>query len=645
MTVDNDTTVLEHESGSCQSWLESQQASLTQSSLIYRKKENTWSWCRLGSFLLGLALVIWLWGQWLPMGITLCVCVYLFMATVLRHTSWQEKRIFAEHQLQVVQESLQQVLETGHPVRDWQRPEDPCTPDMVLAPITDDGPVWPLTDQERDDLDLYAPPVGLFGLMNRTSTPSGARRLRDVMDRPLLTSVSITRRQKAIQWLADHHKARLGIMASALPLRRVADALDHCVSLLKQTQANPQPLASIVIRLWSLFTGPTIAYWIVKLLLGDMRALSIIGLLAIVNGILRWICRSMLKQSWSSSAAYAPMAYALRCLMGHAERVSCDLPKEGILAVLKETMADLVSSARINSLCLWLEMTEVGGIVREPLNLVVFYDLHVAEAILKRIVPNRERLLTALSALAELDALNSLACLTAEQPGTCFPEPVSASTLSIEEGRHPLIPVSDSTTNGIDLCTGQRIWVITGPNAAGKSTYLRMVGVNCLLAQIGTAVTALSMRWSPARLMTDVRVRDDLAQHESYFMSEVRRLRRIIMDTQDMPPIFGLIDEPFRGTNSQERTAAGVALLEHLIDSPHLFLVATHEERLAQTAAKSPGTANYHFQEQLTGSGILFDYRLQTGMATTKTAIRILEQEGYPEAFLLRARKLLHDGT
>ena len=117
-------------------------------------------------------------------------------------------------------------------------------------------------------------------------------------------------------------------------------------------------------------------------------------------------------------------------------------------------------------------------------------------------------------------------------------------------------------------------WV-TGPNAAGKSTFLRMVGVNVLLAQVGAAVAAREMTWSPVRLITDVRIRDDLAHNESYFLSEVRRLRRLVLDTDTNVPMLGLIDEPFRGTNSQERTAAGIALLEHLMASNHLFLIAT----------------------------------------------------------------------
>jgi DNA mismatch repair ATPase MutS len=257
------------------------------------------------------------------------------------------------------------------------------------------------------------------------------------------------------------------------------------------------------------------------------------------------------------------------------------------------------------------------------------------------VVAQRDTLLQGLSALAELEALNSLACFSAEQTLACFPQLDTDTGLSIQNGQHPLVPDQENVPNSIQLTSDKRTWVVTGPNAAGKSTFLRMVGVNCLLAQIGAAVTAQVMHWSPVRLMTDVRVRDDLAKHESYFLSEVRRLRRIIRDSQVSPPILAFIDEPFRGTNSQERTAAGVALLEHILASGHLVLVATHEERLAQCAAGHPDAENYHFQEQLIDAGIKFDYCLRPGPAHTKTAIRILEQEGYPESFLERARGLM----
>jgi DNA mismatch repair ATPase MutS len=265
----------------------------------------------------------------------------------------------------------------------------------------------------------------------------------------------------------------------------------------------------------------------------------------------------------------------------------------------------------------------------------------VAEALLARFVPHRDVMLEGLAALAEFEALGALACFSATQPVRCYPDVVSDTRVEITAAVHPLIAPENAQANDLLLTGAERMWVVTGPNAAGKSTYLRMVGVNLLLAHIGAAVGARQMAFSPVRLLTDVRIRDDLAKHESYFLSEVRRLRRMIADTQTDPPLLGLIDEPFRGTNSSERTAAGVALVEHLLKSQHLFLIATHEETLARTAAQSDAAENYHFQEHLAEHGIVFDYLLRPGPAGTRTAIRILEQEGYPTSLLERARKLM----
>jgi DNA mismatch repair ATPase MutS len=293
---------------------------------------------------------------------------------------------------------------------------------------------------------------------------------------------------------------------------------------------------------------------------------------------------------------------------------------------------------------LWLEWADLPRQTRSLFNVLIFLDLHIADAIRSRVAPNRDVLLRGLSALADTEALCSLACFGAEQPIACYPRPEDGASLSIQDGFHPLLTPQTAAPNSVLLAPDKRTWVITGPNAAGKSTFLRMVGVDVLLAQMGAAVAAQAMTWSPVRLITDVRIRDDLAKNESYFLSEVRRLRRLVLDAQEDVPILGLIDEPFRGTNSQERVATSIALLEHLTASCHFFLIATHEERLAQIAANTATAANYHFQEQLHEKGITFDYQLRPGPATTKTALRILEREGYPPSLLDRARRLLTEG-
>lgn len=625
----------------CYEWLSEFKQSLTQKHRDYHKREIRWSWGRLGSFFSCVVLAVIFRHNLLLAGLASLVSLGPFLYTVLCHTNWQNKRQFAEYLLTIVKESLHQSTNQGSPVRSWQRPADPNDPVMALTPIFPSGPSWDLTDQERDDLDLYAPPVGLFGLLNRCSTEPGARRLRDMLDAPLLSADNIKERQQMIGWLATHHEERLRIMASALPLRGLSDPLDQFVSLLELIQANQHMRISQAIRLISLFSGPLIVYALLQLLISGLTWLGPLALGLAINGCIRFVFRSMFRFCWESMAPFTDSVYTLRCFLFHAENADRDLPKETSLTTLHDRFTAVVTKAKIPSICQWLDMAKIGAIVRDPLNMILFYDLHVAENVLKNLVKHREQLLSGLAALAELEALNSLACFAAESPTSCYPEPSTDTHLDIKAGRHPLLPLGVSIPNDVRISPEQKTWVITGPNAAGKSTFLRMVGVHCLLAQVGSAVPAEGMTFSLLRLMTDVRVRDDLAKHESYFLSEVRRLRRIIMDSVDNPPILGLIDEPFQGTNSQERTAAGIALLEHLMETKHFFLLATHQESLAQRAAECQSAANYHFQEDLIDTGIQFNYLLQPGPATTKTAIRILEQEGYPKRFLERARNLM----
>jgi DNA mismatch repair ATPase MutS len=170
---------------------------------------------------------------------------------------------------------------------------------------------------------------------------------------------------------------------------------------------------------------------------------------------------------------------------------------------------------------------------------------------------------------------------------------------------------------------------------------LRMCGVNCLLAQIGTVVMAEAMTLCPVRLISDLQVRDNLADDESYFLAEVRHLRRMVVPESDGGHLLGLMDEPFRGTNSAEQVAAALAVVEHLLRTPNFFLLATHEQRLTGLADKLDGAENRHFQENLSAEGLVYDYRLRLGPAVTRNALRVLQREGYPRALLDRAQEWL----
>ena len=150
------------------------------------------------------------------------------------------------------------------------------------------------------------------------------------------------------------------------------------------------------------------------------------------------------------------------------------------------------------------------------------------------------------------------------------------------------------------------------------------------------------MTLQPHQLITDLRIRDDLAKHESYFLAEVRQLRRMVSHNGRKARLLGLVDEPFRGTNSQERVAAGIAVVKHLMDSSGFFVIATHEKTLCDLTEGNAAVC-YHFHEELHQSGPTFDYRLKPGAATRRNALLILAREGYPEAIVQTARAMCSD--
>jgi len=640
--TDNDLSPREPESGiPYRDWLADYREGLQRDHAGFRALEARWSWIRLITFAAGVAAVVLLRHSFVLAGAAGILGLLAFAGAVLRHTKWESRRSFAERARTVSGESLHASTRRDCPARTWQRPDDPPEASAILPKALDTGPVWPLTDQERDDLDLYGPPVGIFGLLNHTSTLLGARCLRDMLDAPSLSTEHIRRRQEAVRWLQSHHEQRLGLMATLALLRGHDKHLDRLIQLLHQTEHPRQSVASRIIRLWSVFSGLIFLFVLLRVAGGQLLWIRpLIGLL-LVNNVILALARRMFRRLDALVSPWTILRSTLSHFLAVARHAGRDLPGETQLACLREHAQKIVAETRIPGLCEWLEWASLHGLARGALNMVIFFDLHIAEAVLAHIVPHRDVLRNGLSAMADLEALCSLACFGAELPASCYPRPEGARGLHIEDGRHPLLLEQDAVPNSIHLNADTRTWVITGPNAAGKSTFLRMVGVNILLAQVGAAAAARHMTWSPVRLITDVRIRDDLARHESYFLSEVRRLRRLVLDTDPATPMLGLIDEPFRGTNSQERAAAGIALLEHLTTSNNLFVIATHEETLARTAGGAPSAANFHFQEHLRDGGIEFDYLLRPGPAGTKTALRILEREGYPQNLLERARGLM----
>lgn len=237
-----------------------------------------------------------------------------------------------------------------------------------------------------------------------------------------------------------------------------------------------------------------------------------------------------------------------------------------------------------------------------------------------------------LDCLAEVEAASALATFAYLHPSYTWPAPTQTATLAATELGHPLIPPQHRIVNNISFARPGTIYLITGSNMSGKSTFLRTIGINLCLAQAGAPVCAQTFAWTWSRLACCIRVDDSLDAGLSFFYAEVKRLKSILRATEDRaaPPVLFLIDEIFKGTNNRERLIGSRAYVRALATGNGYGLVTTHDLELADLDQSIPGLTNSHFQETVSAGTLQFDYTLRPGPCPTTNALRIMELEGLP---------------
>ena len=233
-------------------------------------------------------------------------------------------------------------------------------------------------------------------------------------------------------------------------------------------------------------------------------------------------------------------------------------------------------------------------------------------------------------ALAEVDALCSLGGFAFNHPN--YPYPDLTDAYFCMDGRglgHPLIHRDRCVRNDLHIARSPHFVVITGANMAGKSTYLRTVGVNFLLACVGLPVCAEQLTVSPAPLFTSLRTADSLAAGESYFFAELKRLKQIIDRLQAGEQLFIILDEILKGTNSEDKRKGSLALMKQLVGRGACGIIATHDLQLGALADEFPDAVeNGCFEADMTADTLTFSYRLRPGVAQNMNACFLMKRMG-----------------
>jgi DNA mismatch repair ATPase MutS len=232
--------------------------------------------------------------------------------------------------------------------------------------------------------------------------------------------------------------------------------------------------------------------------------------------------------------------------------------------------------------------------------------------------------------IAEMEAVNSLATIHFNQPLWCLPTFTEVHFTFIGKAvGHPLIPANERVDNSFIQQGIAKIALITGSNMAGKSTFLRSLGVNIVLAQMGAPVCAQKLELSPVQLMSSMRIADNLAENTSTFYAELKKLKTIIEAVNRHDRAFILLDEILRGTNSLDRHTGSEALMKQLIKEKAVAVIASHDVELAILQQQYPQSLdNYHFDVQVAGEELYFDYKLKPGVCTSLNASILMKKIG-----------------
>ena len=489
-------------------------------------------------------------------------------------------------------------------------------------------------ERYRQDNHLFADDVDLFGRGSAFELLATSRTIagRDTLARWLLTPAppDVARaRQAAVRELIP----RLDLRERLAVEGEQADADVHA-GRLREWAAAPIRLKSGAARAGLLLLSIGIAgigvLWAAQGELTRVTALTLTALLLVEGAIAMWFdvrVRESIRGIVSQASDLSLLAGVLRII--EAEPASAPA-LASIRAALSRTERPASREiARLNQLVAMLESRTNILFALPALMLAWTTQMAFAiEAWRARVGADVPRWL---DAIGEFEALTSFATFAAEHPGYAFPEfvdgPASVEATALA---HPLMP-EQAVPNDIAVGgQGPHLFVLSGSNMSGKSTFLRAIGLNVVLARAGAPVRATAFRLAPVEIGASIRVLDSLQDGKSRFFAEILRLKQIVERSRaDRGRVLFLLDEILAGTNSHDRRRGAEAVLMGLLDLGAVGLVTTHDLALGEIADRlAPRAINVHLADAFDAGGLSFDYRLRSGVVKTSNALALMRSIG-----------------
>jgi len=474
---------------------------------------------------------------------------------------------------------------------------------------------YTLDDQTWDDLNMN----NVYAKLDRAYSTPGEAALYSMLRNPLLTEEKVKERGRVIKLLKEDNNLRESLSCIFFELNRdyknyLLDMLDQDVIVNKAKYYIYTFLGKII---------PLITIFL-AIFVDKSYMLALLG----ISSINMLINSTEVKEIKSNGIFYLRKNIVAAKKIASINNKGIIYYKQQITSLLKNVKGIERSTKLIGVINMW------GGFF-EFISVIFLLEESAYYSISAKIKEEKTVLMDLYYIVGELEALISIAGYK-ENLKELYVEPtfIKEITLNIKDGVHPLI--EDAVANSINIDKGGI--VLTGTNMAGKSTFLRMLGVNIILAQTFYFVLAKDYKAPFFNIVTSISPNDDLTKGKSFYMAEVESILRIIKALEKEVPVFCPIDEIFRGTNPIEKISMSAEILTYINNGKSVSIVATHDRELVDILKKNYGF--YYFSEKVdTKKGLSFDYKIKKGISQTRNAIRLLEYMHYPKVITEGAYK------
>lgn len=469
------------------------------------------------------------------------------------------------------------------------------------------------------DLDIFG--LGsLFQLLTRSVTMTGKTLFAALLKTPYADMATLTERQECIKEIATQpdfiHRFKL---TGTLFEENKGDR-DKIQSWLQMPDKFDKPflrIASIVLPLLSAL------FIVLSIIQQTVSPLLTIAVLA----------------NWIILGTYSKAVKETHLLVGRSVKlidkyeqllavIASQEFKQPTLSKAQQTCKESVAAVTQFRKLVHLFDSRQNGMVGPLMNTFFLFDIYCVLQLEKWKRANASLLIKAFELVDETDIRISMANYAFNYPNNIYP---SFNQSLIFEGvalTHPLLHGDTIIGNDIQLSDARRLYLLTGANMTGKSTYIRTTGITLIMAYCGLPILAKQANLPLLHLYTSMRITDSVQEDVSYFKAELNRIQRIMQSTATGEPYMILVDEPLRGTNSDDKQKGTVAIIQKLILTNTIGIVATHDTGLCRLGSEYTQVLNYHFESSISNGQLSFDYTIKHGCATSSNATILMQQMG-----------------